>query len=435
MLCGLALILAGCSGDSWYGGGEEPPLPGERVSVLLLDRELQADPGVADVAISLPPAERNAAWPQIGGDSDHMMGHLALAAEPKPAWSAEIGAGEIGQSQLLARPVIENGRVFAMDAAGSVSAFDTADGELIWRRSAELLGLDEAVFGGGLALAGDQLILTLTSGEVISLDAANGTERWRQALNLPLRSAPTVAEGVVLVLTADNQAYALDATSGQPIWRHAGFFEAAGLLGGPSAAVDGGIAIVPYSSAEVFALRLDNGRPLWSDTLQRPRRTQALAEINDIDGMPVIDGDAVYVGGRGGQIAAIDIRRGIRSWDADVTATGTPWLAGDFIYLLTDRNEVLCLVRQNGRVRWVSRLAQRADPDNSGSPALTWRGPILAGDRLVLTSTAGEAVAMSPYNGKVMNRLYLPAPVDTAPVIADGPIYFVTVDARLLAFR
>jgi hypothetical protein len=42
---------------------------------------------------------------------------------------------------------------------------------------------------------------------------------------------------------------------------------------------------------------------------------------------------------------------------------------------------------------------------------------------------------MSPYDGKVMNRLKLPAPVDTAPVIADGTIYFVTEDARLLAFR
>jgi hypothetical protein len=36
-------------------------------------------------------------------------------------------------------------------------------------------------------------------------------------------------------------------------------------------------------------------------------------------------------------VAAIDIRHGVRSWDADLTAVDTPWLAGDNIYRLTER--------------------------------------------------------------------------------------------------
>ena len=85
-----------------------------------------------------------------------------------------------------------------------------------------------------------------------------------------------------------------------------------GLLGGPSPAVGDSLVVVPYSSAEVYALRLDNGRPLWNDTVQRPRRTQGLAQINDIDGMPVIEDSLVYVASYGGQMAAIDPLRGIR---------------------------------------------------------------------------------------------------------------------------
>ena len=59
--------LAGCSGDTWFGGGEEPPLPGERVSVMLLERGVTADPSIADVPIALPPPELNPDWPQNGG--------------------------------------------------------------------------------------------------------------------------------------------------------------------------------------------------------------------------------------------------------------------------------------------------------------------------------------------------------------------------------
>jgi outer membrane protein assembly factor BamB len=59
----------------------------------------------------------------------------------------------------------------------------------------------------------------------------------------------------------------------------------------------------------------------------------------------------VYIAGYGGQMAAIDARRGIRRWDIDIASTETPWVAGDFIYLLTTRGEVVALLRADGRIR------------------------------------------------------------------------------------
>lgn len=427
--------LTACSGDTWYGGDEEPPLPGERISVLALESGLEADPNLSDVTIDLPEATSNKAWPQHGGSANNSMQHLVIADKIAPAWQVGIGEGSTDTGQLLARPVVADGRVFTMDAFGSISAFNTKTGALIWQKTFVDLDLDDSVFGGGLAIDDGRLFASFTSGDVISLSTTNGNEIWRQSLTLPLRSAPTVADGIVLVLTADNQVYALNQETGQPSWRHAGFFEASAVLGGPSPAVDGGIAIVPYSSAEVFALRLDNGRPLWSDTLQRPRRTQALAQINDIEGTPVIDGDRVYIGGRGGQVAAIDIRRGFRAWDADMTAVDTPWLAGDFIYLLTERNEAICLTSENGRIRWVTQLPMNADPDDSDSPALTWRGPVLAGGQLIITNSNDEALTLSPFTGEIKETLSLSGPAAVTPVVADGTVYFLTQEAELQAFR
>jgi outer membrane protein assembly factor BamB len=432
---GLALLtgLAACSGDdSWFGASEGPPLPGERVSVMLLERELTADPELATLPIELPPPVQNASWPQNGGVPTHAMHHLAAADQLRLAWSADIGAGASDEGQLLARPVVADGRVYTMDAEGTIRAFNAADGGPIWAFTQED---EDGVIGGGLAYANGWLFATLSSGDVLGLDAVNGTEIWRQALALPLRAAPTVAEDRVLVLSADNQLYALDGTTGRPVWRHAGFFEGAGLLGGPSPAVDRGLVVVPYSSAEVFALRLDNGRPLWSDTVERPRRTQALDQITDIDGMPVIEDDTVYVAGYGGQMAAIDARRGIRAWDIDIASSDTPWLAGDFLYVLTTRGEVVALLRANGRVRWVSPLPRLANPDDPGSTPIIWSGPVLVGDRLLIVGSNGQAVTMSPYNGEILGRQELPGPVEIAPVAAQGYVYMVTEDAELLAYH
>jgi outer membrane protein assembly factor BamB len=425
-------VLTACSG--WYGESEEAPLPGDRVSVLLREDGLSADPAVANLRVAIPPASQNATWPQHGGSPAYRPQHPAGPEAGSVVWTAKVGEHSTA-GQLLARPVIAEGLAFAMDAKGSVSAFDVQTGTLSWRKSYEDLSLDEGVFGGGIAYDEGRLFLALTTGTVVSLNSGDGFELWRQPLSLPLRSPPAVAEGVVLVLTADNQVYALDQETGQPAWRHAGFFEGSGVLGGPSPAVDSGVAVVPYSSAEVYALRLDNGRPLWSDTLERPRRTQGLAEINDIDGAPVIDNGRVYVGGRGGQMAAIDMRRGVRAWDVDLTAVDTPWVVGDFIYLLTERGEVVCLTRNDGRIRWVAQLPLYAKPDDTSSDAVTWRGPVLSGERLYLTSSAGQLVTLSPFDGSEVGRISLPAPAAATPVVADLTVFILTEDAELLAYR
>jgi outer membrane protein assembly factor BamB len=432
LTCGL--LLAGCSGTSWFGGAEDAPLPGERIPVMLLERELTADPGLASLPIQLPPPQRNADWPQSGGVPTHAFHHLAAGDDLRLAWQADIGSGAPGSGQLLARPVVAEGRVFTMDAEGTISAFDAQNGNLKWRYEPLDL-IDEVELGGGLAYDGGWLFATLSSGTVIGLNASSGTEVWRQPLRLPLRAAPTVADGRLLVLSADNQLYALDGKTGQPIWRHTGFFEGAGLLGGPSPAVGDAVVIVPYSSAEVYALRLDNGRPLWNDTIQRPRRTQALAQINDIDAMPVIQDDLVYIASYGGEMTAIDLRRGLRAWDIELTSTQTPWLAGDFIYILTTRGEVVCLLRDNGRVRWVSPLPRLEDPDDPTSEPIGWTGPILVGDRLLLAGSNSQALTMSPYNGEILGRIDLAGPVLLPPVAANGSVYLLTEDADLLAYR
>ncbi len=174
---------------------------------------------------------------------------------------------------------------------------------------------------------------------------------------------------------------------------------------------------------------------MWSDTVQRPRRTEALAQINDIDGQPVIADDQVYVAGYGGEMAAIQLRRGVRTWDLDVGSTQAPWLAGDFIYVLTTRSEVVCLVRENGGIRWVSPLPRVTDPKDPSSTAIDWSGPILVGDRLLIAGSNHEAISVSPYNGEILGRLQLPGAVLVAPIVAGGTVYILTEDAELLAYR
>ena len=57
----VSLGLAGCG----LFGDKKQPLPGERISVLSLDRQLEPDPDVTKIPITLPPPVVNAEWPEL----------------------------------------------------------------------------------------------------------------------------------------------------------------------------------------------------------------------------------------------------------------------------------------------------------------------------------------------------------------------------------
>ena len=431
----LALLLGACNLlPDWFGEGEAPPLPGARVSVLALERVPEPDPRIADLQVRLPRPTPNPAWPQTGGNPDHAMHHIQIPGPLQPVWMADIGRGGKGLRELLASPVVGGGRVYTYDAVGAVSALDAVSGVFIWAyRMLPDKDRNDAI-GGGIAYNRGRLYVATGAGEVIALDAATGGEYWRVSVGSPVHAAPTLSDGRVFVVTYDNRLYALDAGDGRQLWSHSGIEEKAQLLGAASPAVMSGLVVAAYSSGEVFALRVDNGRVAWSDTLALGTQFGALASLSDIQGSPVIDRDRVYAISHAGRFVAINLRTGDRLWEQDISGVQTPWVAGNFIYVLTTDGDLLCLSRRDGRIRWVRVLPRYEKPKKRERP-IFWSGPILVSDRLLVVGSHGEALSISPYTGRVLGRIALPGGVKISPVAAGDTVYVLTNDGDLVALR
>ena len=414
---------------------EAPPLPGERISVLELERSLEPDPRIADLAVRLPPPYLNDEWPQAGGYPSHAMHHLEAGGELSELWSVSIGAGSDDDSRLLASPVVAAGKVFAMDAGGRIASFEAATGERLWRYSRRPPGEEaDNALGGGIAYDSGNLYVTTGFGEVMALDASDGSQIWRRGVGVPIRAAPTVSAGRVFTVTYDNQLNAFEARNGERLWSHTGIAEDAGLLGAASPAVAGNIVVVPYSSGELFALRVDSGRIAWSDSLSRSGSITPLAALSDINGRPVIDRGRVFAVSHSGRLAAIDVRTGARIWERNIGGVESPWVAGDFLYLVTTESEVLCLSRRDGRIRWVYSLRRYEDEEDREGP-ITWTGPVLVSDRLIVLSSDGVALSISPYDGTPLGEIAISDGAFMPPVVAQGVMYILTDDGELTAYR
>ncbi len=192
--------------------------------------------------------------------------------------------------------------------------------------------------------------------------------------------------------------------------------------------------VAPSSSGDLWGLRVDNGRLLWSDSLLALRRGDQVGNLADIRARPVIDRGYVFAISNSGRMVAVDLRTGDRAWEIDVGGVETPWTAGDFVYVVTADNQLVCLTRREGRVRWAANLPVYRDPKRRAERIL-WAGPVLAGDRLVIASSRNEAMAISPYTGETLGTIKLPGATYIAPIVADRTLYFLTDDATLVAYR
>jgi len=268
----------------------------------------------------------------------------------------------------------------------------------------------------------------------LALDPADGKVIWRSSVGAPVRSAPTVSDGRVFVVTVENELAVLAADDGRRLWVHNGIPETASLLGSASPAVEGEVVVVAYSSGELYALTVETGRPLWSDNLASTRNVDAVSTLADIRGWPVIDRGRVFAASHSGRMAAIDLRSGERAWEQELGSTHSLWVAGDYVYILSNDNELICLTRNEGKVRWV-RLLPSYENEKKRKDPMTWAGPVLGGDRLIVLSSDGGAVSISPYTGDPLGREDMSAGGYFAPVIADNSLYVLTDDAKLSAYR
>lgn len=430
--CGTALLacaaLAACTED-------ELILPGERLDLRPSPEETETLFS-RDTALFLPSAQVNRDWPQVGGSARHAVPHPALSPRPVRIWSAAIGEGNGRKHRITADPVTDGARIYTLDSRAGVMAHDLG-GQPLWSRDlTPAADARDDASGGGLAVEGGALYVSTAFGELHALDAATGAILWSQDLDAAATGAPTVGAGVVHVMTRNATGWAIDASSGRIIWQVLGGASPSGIAGGPAPALSDGLAIYPFSSAQMIAANRGDGTLAWSAVVAGQRLGRAFSRVSDLTGDPVVVGNTVYAGNHAGRSAAFDLTSGQELWTAEGGAMSPITVAGNSVFLISDENRLLRLDAATGAEVWGNPLpfftrAQAAQRRGT----FAHFGPLLAGGRLLVASDDGILRQYDPASGRLTGSVSLGAAAARNPVVAGGVLYIVTGDGRLHAFR
>ena len=437
--CCVAPILLSSCGFGFLGEKQKKVrVEGERKPIIAKQIKLAPDDSLNEISIQLPAPKVNANWPQRGGIATHALKHVQLGDAPERVWQSKIGEGGSENIALTAAPIVFNGMVMTLDTAGKVRAFALKTGESRWETN---LKPDEnaGVFGGGMGSGQNKIFISLGSGELIALNIQNGEELWRVSTRRALRSAPSYADGRIFVTTLDNMTLAFSASTGLSLWSHNGMIANAALLGAASPAIKNNKVILAYSSGELYALQANNGRIFWGDNLSVKRAGSGVARISHVRGNPVIDENMVFATSHSGSFLALELKTGRRLWQLPIASRVMPWVAGNYLYIVTTGRQVICLTKRDGRVKWITNLPEFSLKDSlplkREKIVVEYSEPVLAGDRLIIASSIGKIYSVSPYTGQILGETQVEGNIFIEPVVADKTLLLLDKQGNLTAFR
>ncbi len=425
---------------------------GERIPVLPSDDQVTPSAALKGQDFSLPQPARLADWPLPGGNPEQSVEHVAAAPNLRIAWRQGLGVAGLNRKHFVtAPPVMAEGKVFAMDGQAHISAHDAVSGRRLWEVDVRPKGRDDRrdrdAYGGGVAYAGGKIYVTSGYRLITALDAKTGRTLWVTRTDEPLHGAPNVAGGRIFTVTLDDQLMVFDTDKGAQLWNYQAIIEPARILAASSPAISGDTVVTGFASGELIAQSARNGNDLWGpQALSQSNRNNALSEIRDIAGRPVIYRGDVYAASHAGLFSALALNTGQPRWSLPLSSQTTPWAAGDVVYVISTTGQLVCVARESGQIYWVQDL-NGAAPVNTlttrgrrrkqpkAPKKAYWSGPILASNRLIMVSSNGDLEARDPKTGDLQRTIRLGAPAMQSPIAAGDMLYVVTDKAELIAIR
>jgi outer membrane protein assembly factor BamB len=268
------------------------------------------------VLTSCAGAANAANWPGMSTDGQNLFvaygpGVFGLEAESQDLlWSYRP---ENAALFFYAPPSVENGRaiigdfgaaqgLFSPQTVVSIYGLDVSGNavQTLWSRND--LAKDRIV-AGPLQIDGVAYVAT-SDNLLLALDAESGDELWRFVAEFSIWAKPTYHDGTLFIASLDRHLYAVDAADGSKMWA----VELSGAMSAqPVVNPDENLVYAASYDREVHALNMDTGAEVWS-----------VPATDWVWSAPALAGGTLYFGDSSGNVFAVDAADGDIKWQSGV---------------------------------------------------------------------------------------------------------------------
>jgi outer membrane protein assembly factor BamB len=279
---------------------------------------------------------------------------------------------------------------------------------------------------------------------VHAVDQKTGKKLWSYNVPSSIHGSIAVSDGLVFVPTLRGTLFAVNATTGQPVWQHEP--EEAPepynqrTYGYYGVTVADGKVLYPYQtrhgeakSGLLIALDVKSGKRIWASEMSGATMS---------DGTPAVADGRVYVGNQtADRVIAYDLETGEKLWTGANKLggwqDGIPAAADGRVYIGSN-NGIIARDGATGENLWTYRSSHPSLVNGGATPA----APTIAGNVVYMGFPSGAVTALDAETGAVIWDRLLPGEkyrggIHTSPALSGGTLFvgsnngtFYALDAK-----
>ena len=324
------------------------------------------------------------------------------ASEMKVLWQKSLGAGA-DKGYAILKPVYGAGGaggldgiggfdgpngLYAASRSGRVFKLNPDNGATIWQRD-----LKAAVFSG-VGVGESLAAVALDNGTVVALHADTGEVLWESPLNRQLSAIPVVGQGRVIARTAGGAVVGLSADTGALVWSFERTVPGLSIHGDSIPVISGDAVFVGLANGRLTANNVVSGREYWETEVSFARGRNELERLTDSDTAPLVSATTVYTATYQGNVAALRLQNAAVQWKAKISSRLPMSLGAGRLLVTNELGEVVAINAESGEILWTQEIFRGHGMSR----------PLVVAERVVVGDARGNLYALDINDGTLLEK-------------------------------
>tara|TARA_B100001559_G_C16445426_1_gene596479 strand:+ start:41 stop:1333 length:1293 start_codon:yes stop_codon:yes gene_type:complete len=401
---------------------DETILPGKRESVYESEEKVILK---ANKRIKIEKPRMISNWSQQHQNLKNHLFHFESNSTLKLEKRITLGDINFDKIQYVTPPIISENTIFYSDNDFNIVSKNIETGKLNWKIKLEFEKDENFSLVSGFFLENKTLFFSTGLGNIYSVDATEGKIKWFKKFGIQFSRPPVISKDKLFLVSDDNQLFAINKTNGDLVWSHLGNIEELSIIGGSKPALEEGIIVVSYSSGEIFALNETNGSIIWFDNISTDNFFSK-TNINDIQSPICIEKGKLFVPTFSNKLITYDLKTGKKSWDVKLSSISPMAISGETIYVIDINSKLMSIDKVSGKLLWAVQLRSK-----KGDTEINWSGPLLSSYKLLVVSSEGNVLSLSPFTGKTLSNIKFKEGFISGPIQVKEKIYLISKEGSL----
>ncbi|MDQ6990437.1 MAG: PQQ-binding-like beta-propeller repeat protein [Mariprofundaceae bacterium] len=343
-------------------------------------------------------------------------------------WSTDVDGRKPADQLSFSAPVVtgqgQHARIVIGGADARIHVYDMSGKETYRLPIQQNSDSGAAVLASGLVVLGD------SQGKLYAVNAQQGKVVWQLALASFITGSPIAVDDDVVVQTTGNNLYRIN-QHGEKVWSFSSQQGGLSLYLSSSPMLHDGKIYALLSNGDAVAMDAKTGDLLWRKQLLLDADATMLSQLKAPLTTPLwlshvsFDGrvlhDVVLFSFYHGKTFALSVDDGQTMLAQNISLKSSPVLWNDILYMVDTDGVLQALNINDGQQQWKQRSSHHE-----------WVGPVVWHDALWLASEKGLVLKVS-FTGELLALLDIQGNIERAPLItSDGLLIHNTLGGLYL---